>query len=243
MCKHSRILLMVLITTLISSCATNKANNPPDPYESFNRKVFAFNMALDKVLFRPVAKTYDYILPNPAKKGISNAFDNVNEIPTVVNDLLQAEPGWAIADAWRFFFNSTIGVFGLFDVASHFGLKRRVQDLGLTFAKWGAKQSPYFVIPILGPSTVRDGVALLANYELFTIYPHINPWTLRWGLLGLYFIDVKADLLPTNKLVDEAIDPYVFVRDAYLQRRAHLINGNKEDEDTYVEAEQPKTSS
>ena len=237
--KH---LLLFLAVIVIAGCATTKeAANPQDPFETYNRAMFTFNTGVDKVIIRPVAKVYDTILPSPVKTGVDNFFSNLNEIPTVVNNLLQLDIGHALAASWRLFFNTTIGIGGLFDVATPFGLEKRRVDLGMTFTKWGAN-TPYLVLPILGPSTVGDTVGLLAQYELFTVYPYIYPWYLRWSMLSLYFIEIRQQLLPTDKLVDEAFDPYVFVRDAYLQHRKHMMNHDEEADDllddTFVEPTQ-----
>lgn len=235
----NRIIKTTLITVIIiiAGCATKKPANPQDPFEAYNRAMFDFNRRIDKLTIKPVAEVYDAILPNPVKTGVSNFFDNLDETSTVANDLLQLKIGWAIADAWRFFFNTTLGIGGLFDVATHLRLKRREQDLGLTFARWGIKNSSYFVIPILGPSTIRDGIGLLIDYRFFTVYPYIHPWEAHLGLSGTNFIRLRVDLLPTDELIDQAFDPYVLVRNAYLQRREYLIEYDKieSDEDTYVE--------
>lgn len=228
---------LIIVIIIIAGCATKKPADPQDPLEAYNRAMFDFNRRIDKLTIKPVAEIYDAILPNPVKTGVSNFFDNLDETSTVANDLLQLKIGWAIADAWRFFFNTTLGVGGLFDVATHLRLKRREQDLGLTFARWGIKNSSYFVIPILGPSTIRDGVGLLIDYQFLTIYPYIHPWEARLGLLSVDFLRLRVDLLSADELIDQAFDPYILVRNAYLQRREFLIkHGKIEDgEDTYIE--------
>lgn len=238
----TQLVLIIFIITMVG-CSTSTPPNPQDPYESYNRAMFAFNRVADKYAIRPIAKTYDFILPDPVKTGIGNVFSNLGQIPDIGNDLLQLKIGWAIADIWRFAINSTVGLGGLIDVATPFGLKKRHQDLGMTFAKWGAHDSPYFVIPILGPATVRDSVGLFANYELMTVYPHIKPYPVRWGLVSLYFIHTRHEFLKADHLIDEAIDPYVFVRDAFLQRREYLIDKNegkatKDEEDTFPDADE-----
>ena len=234
--KLHKFAILIGILLIITGCATKKPADPQDPYESYNRAMFKFNEAVDAVTFKPIAEVYDAVLPNPVKKGIGNAYANVDEVPAIANDVLQARVGWAIADFWRLVFNSTLGVGGLFDVATHFGLKKHRQDLGLTFARWGVKNSPYFVIPLLGPSTIRDGVARFVNYKFFTVYPYLDPAALRWGLYAGDIVNTRAELLPTDKLVKQAFDPYVFVRNAYLQHREHLIDPEqKEAADTYIE--------
>ncbi|MCK4609323.1 MAG: VacJ family lipoprotein [Gammaproteobacteria bacterium] len=228
MSKVSKIIILLASTVfIITGCATKKPANPADPYEAYNRAMFSFNSTVDKYAVIPVAKTYDFILPGPAKTGVSNFFGNLDELPNITNDLLQAKPGWAIADLWRLFFNSTLGIGGLFDVATPFGLKKRTQDLGLTFAKWGAKDSPFIVLPLLGPSTIRDSVGLLTQYKLLTVYPYLHNWQVSWSLISLEYIDTRADLLPADKLIQQSFDPYVFVRSAYLQHRTHQIDTNE----------------
>ena len=157
---------------LLLGCIS-KGPNPDDPYESINRKTHAFNMALDTVVLKPAATIYVSILPSFVRAGINNAYNNVNLLPTVANDLLQADTNHAIKDTWRFIVNSTLGIGGLLDVARTFSLPPHSNDSGLTFAKWGDKKSPYIVIPLLGPSTIRDGMGLMFDYALFTPYPYI----------------------------------------------------------------------
>lgn len=214
----------------VTGCAAIKTTDAVDPYEQVNRKIFKFNRTVDKIAIRPIAKTYDFILPSPVKKGVNNFFHNLNTIPDTINDCLQANFHQALSDGWRFVINSTVGVGGLFDVASHMGLKRNYQDFGLTLTKWGAK-TPYIVIPILGPSTFSDALGILTNYYLFTVYPHINDSSLRIGIVALDLLNIRVNLLSTDKLVDQAFDPYIFVRNAYLQRRASLANRNNQHND------------
>ena len=194
-----------------------------DPYEKFNRQIFGFNQAMDKVLIRPIAKTYNFILPNFAQKGVSNFFGNIGEIPNVANDILQANPTQTMSDLWRFVINTTVGIGGLFDVASKMGLKANHNGLGLTLAKWGSKNTPYLVLPILGSNTINDTVGLTVNYEFLTIWPHINPSDLRLALLGTEFISIRNSFLPTDKIINQAFDPYIAMRNAYLQHRAYLL--------------------
>src|SRR5438309_7762083 len=137
---------VVAVTLMITGCA-HKGTNPIDPYEPFNRKVHNFNMAFDATFLKPPTKLYVAIVPKRIRKGVNNAFNNLDMLPTVANDLLQAKGKWAIKDSWRFVINSTLGVAGLFDVAATFGLPPHYNDLGLTLAKWGDKNSPYIVVP------------------------------------------------------------------------------------------------
>ncbi|MBA2709382.1 MAG: VacJ family lipoprotein [Tatlockia sp.] len=215
-------------TTLILSACAHKGTNPIDPYEPMNRKVHKFNMALDSIALKPAAKIYKKVLPGKIRMGISNAYNNVSMIPTVANDLLQGNWRFAIKDSWRFFINSTFGVAGLFDVANKpFGLPPHYNDLGLTFAKWGDKKSPYIVIPFLGPSTIRDGMSLPFDYML-TPYPYMPGAAALTALAAVRYVDLRSQLLETDRYIDEALDKYSFIRDAYLQHRNYLINGEQQ---------------
>jgi phospholipid-binding lipoprotein MlaA len=221
-------LTAIASSLFLSSCVT-KGTNPDDPYESLNRKTHKFNMAFDSVLLRPAAKVYKTVLPSPIRAGINNVYNNVNMLPTVANDLLQAEGNYAIKDTWRFIVNSTFGIGGIIDVASTFSLPPHSNDIGLTFAKWGDKKSPYIVIPLLGPSTIRDGMGMIYDYTFFTPYPYIRSNYVLYGLLGLRYVDLRAQMLDTDKLLDEGLDKYTFIRDAYLQHRNYLITGEQAD--------------
>lgn len=211
---------------LLSACAI-KGTNPDDPFESINRKTHKLNAKFDKYILRPPAKVYKKIVPSMVRHGINNAYNNVNMLPTVANDLLQGQWNDGIRDTWRFIANSTIGVGGIFDPASTFGMPPHSNDMGLTLAKWGDKKSPYFVIPLLGPSTFRDGMGMLFDYALFTPYPYIQSNAALYSILGFRYIDLRAQMLETDKFIDEAIDKYAFIRDAYLQHRNYLINGEQ----------------
>lgn len=229
---------------ILTGCARDKNPvNPLDPYEHFNRRTYAFNHEIDRVFIRPIARTYDVILPWQVKKGVSNFFSNINEISTFANDILQLDLHESVDDLSRFLINSTIGIGGLFDVASLMGLEKNYEDLGLTFAKWGAKNSPYIVLPFLGPSTVRDAIALPINYYALSPWPYVEPAELQFGGLALKMIDLRAKLLPGDKVVADSFDPYAFVRDAYLQRRAYLMDANSAvNKDTFVESDNQQTN-
>lgn len=213
---------------LLAGCVT-KGTNPDDPYEPINRKTHVFNMAFDSYLLRPAAKIYKTVIPSPVRAGVNNVYNNVNMLPTVANDLLQAEWNYAIKDTWRFIANSTFGIGGIVDVASTFSLPPHSNDIGLTFAKWGDKKSPYIVIPFLGPSTIRDGMGMIFDYSFFTPYPYIRSNAVLYGLLGLRYVDLRSQMLETDRLLDEGLDKYTFIRDAYLQHRNYLITGEQQD--------------
>lgn len=219
----------------LTGCA-HKGTNPADPFEPFNRKVYKFNSSLDRFVLKPSAKVYRKVLPRLVRKGINNFYNNLDLIPTVGNDILQAEGKWAIRDTWRFVINSTIGIGGIFDPAQTFGLQPHSNDLGLTLAKWGDKNSPYLVLPLLGPSTLRDGAGWLFQFALYSPYVYIHDDAVVYTLLAVRYVDLRAQLLDTDKLMDEALDRYSFMRDAYLQHRNYLISGVEQDKGTlYVE--------
>lgn len=213
---------------LLSACVS-KGANPDDPYESLNRRFHGLNMVFDAYVLKPPAKIYKAAIPSLVRAGINNAYNNVNLLPTVANDLLQAEWNYAIKDTWRFIANSTIGVAGIFDPASTFNLPLHSNDMGLTFAKWGDKKSPYLVIPLLGPSTFRDGMGMIFDYALFTPYPYIHSNAVLYSLLGVRYVDLRSQMLETDRLIAESLDKYAFIRDAYLQHRNYLINGEQQD--------------
>ncbi|MGD9153851.1 MAG: VacJ family lipoprotein [Gammaproteobacteria bacterium] len=205
-----------------------------DPYEKFNRAMFQFNEDLDHLILKPIAKTYNALTPTPVNTSVDHMFNNLTEIPTTINDLLQFNFYQAISDSWRFVINSTVGIGGILDVAEKTGLSRHYEDVGLTLAKWGWKDSNYFVIPFLGSSTIRDGISLIPYYYM-TIYPYIKDWRSRYAILAWRAVDIRAQLLRFEKVYKAAaIDRYILIRSAYLQRRKHLIDQNKKLDDPYT---------
>ncbi len=218
--------LIAAATLCLAGCVA-VGPNPDDPYEAINRKIFIFNTAFDKHIVQPPTKLYVAAIPAPIRAGINNIYNNINMLPTVANDLLQAEFQQAILDSWRFVINSSMGLGGIFDVASQCTLPPHENDLGITFAKWGDKNSPYIVIPFLGPSTIRDGMGLMFDYTFFTPYPYIHKDFIIESVLILRYIDLRSRMFDTDRLMQEAPDPYAFMRDAYLQHRNYLIRGEE----------------
>lgn len=207
--------------------ATNTYADNKDPYESYNRHAFAMNQTLDKVVFIPFATIYKTAMPNFAQKGVHNFFSNIADVNVVANDVLQLKGYQSLQDTTRIFFNSTIGLLGLFDVASHMDLPEHTNDFGQTLAQWGYKNSNYFVIPILGPSTIRDAIGTSVDLKFLNAYPYIDNVQLRNQLLALDFIQLRAYYLQYQDVIDQAaFDPYVFQRNAYLQRRTYLIKSH-----------------
>lgn len=229
--KDSLILCVLMACCFLSAC-TEKGPNPIDPYEDYNRKVWEVQQAIDKVALRPVAVTYNKVAPWPVKTGINNIFNNLYEVPTLGNAILQGKGKTAVVTFWRFLINSTIGVFGTFDVAKHMGLKRHYEDFGLTLARWGDKDSPYMVSPLFGPGTIRDNYGFFIDFMTWTPYFHIPTPAIRWGVTYAYFVVLRTNLLDGEKVfADMAIDPYAFQRDAYLQRRKYLMSDGELGED------------
>jgi len=207
---------------LLSGCA-NKPY-PNDPLEHYNRNAYKFNDKVDTVIYKPVARVYNK-LPSPARKGVSNFFNNLDQVPTTLNFVLQLDFPRAFLSAWRLIINTTAGIGGLFDPATSIGLQREYTDLGITFARWGFKDAPYFIIPFLGPSTFRDAVAWPINIYYLSVWPYIKPTSLSYGLFALDLLNFRASLLTSEEVAQKAsLDPYVFMRDAYLQHRDSLIH-------------------
>lgn len=230
-------MLFCLVMVLAGQVNAERKFNPKDPYEPFNRVMFNFNEQLDRFILKPLATLYTKIIPKPVAKGISNMFTNLDTVPTVANDIFQTNFYQATSDAWRLVINSTVGLLGFFDVAANIGLEPNdTEDFGLTFAQWGWKNSNYLVLPFFGPSTPRDTLGLPVNYFYLTVYPYIYPINIRYRIYALGIVSRRADLLHfQNVLQQAAVDKYVFIRDAYMQRRAYLIQRNTELGDPYLE--------
>ncbi|MCQ8183670.1 VacJ family lipoprotein [Methylomonas sp. SURF-1] len=201
--------------------------SPVDPYEGFNRSMYSFNMGLDKYLLKPVADGYKFITPDFMETGVTNFFTNLKGINVVLNDFLQGKVSQGASDTGRFLTNSTIGLLGLFDVASDLGMQSNVEDFGQTLAVWGVDQGAYLVLPILGPTTVRDGSASILDRAA-------NPSTYVPGTGIVEGINDRANAEGALNFIDEAaLDPYVFTRESFLQYRQNLVNDGKHSAETY----------
>lgn len=215
--------LILLLALGVSACSTTNTMHPDDPYENFNRGIYKFNKAVDKVLIKPIAYTYNKFTPRPVRSGVNNFFSNIGEVNTISNDILQLKLNYAAHDFARLAINSTIGLLGLIDVAAELGLDRRKEDFGQTLYHWGYEKSNYLVLPFMGPSTFRDGVGLAVDYFGLSLWPWIETNDDRAILMGVNFIDTRAHLLKTETILDTiAVDEYSFIRDAYLQNRVYL---------------------
>ncbi len=225
--------ILILSSLLFSGCASLKSDNPQDPLENFNRPIYKFNRGLDKAILRPIAKGYKTITPEPVQKGVSNVFENLDDIITSVNGLLQGKVKQSGSDLLRVVINSTIGLAGIFDVASAWGLDKHDEDFGQTLGYWGIKPGPYLMLPFLGPSDFRDIWGIAGDYPLNPI-PYHEDVSERNSLRGLRLIDKRASLLEFDSQLDEAIDEYAFVRDAFLQNRQYKVyDGNPPEDDDW----------
>jgi phospholipid-binding lipoprotein MlaA len=222
-----RVLLATAAIALTTGCASNHARNPADPLESFNRGVYQFNDAVDKAVVKPVAQVYDAAMPEIGKTGVSNFFSNLDDVIVTLNDFLQFKLVQGILDGTRFVVNTTAGIYGLIDIGSHVGLEKHNEDFGQTLGKWGVGNGPYIVLPILGPSTIRDSVGLYADSRPSKLR-RVEHMRTRNQLYVAKAVSHRAGLLDQEKILDEAaIDRYELIRDAYLLRRNSLVyDGN-----------------
>lgn len=216
-------LAVALLMGAAAGCATTGEADPRDPLEGFNRAVYAFNDGLDEAIAKPVATAYVNVVPVPVRERVRNFFGNIADLLIGVNNLLQGKLGDAGNDWARFVFNTTFGLFGIHDVATDMGFEKHNEDFGQTFGRWGAGNGPYIVLPILGPSTLRDAVGTVLDIRTDPVSTH-NETRERNSMIVLRLTSQRADLLEAGKLLEEAaFDKYVFTRDAYLQRRRSLI--------------------
>jgi phospholipid-binding lipoprotein MlaA len=237
--------LATLTFLLLAGCATvSGTGNPRDPWERYNRTVFNFNDAIDKAVVKPVAQGYVAVVPRAARTGVNNFFSNLGDVVTMANNFFQLKINNAASDGARVLVNSTIGVLGLVDVASKMGLPKHYEDFGQTMGWWGVSTGPYFMLPLLGPSTVRDAFGRIVDRP-FTPTNYIDDTATRYGVAALGAVDLRANLLDAGSVVEEAaIDRYSFLRDAYLQRRRNVVYDgkppkNKEDEEDFDAIDEP----
>lgn len=222
-----RFFIALLLAFLAAGCATTGAGNPQDPWEGLNRKTYAFNDALDRAVMKPLAQGYQKVTPAFAQEGANNFFDNLEDIGTGLNNVLQGKPREGAVDLGRFVVNSVLGVFGLWDVATPLGLEKHYEDFGQTLGVWGVPPGPYFVIPLLGPSTARDAPARAVDPSWYYGNALHND-RLYWSLWGLDKVRTRANLFKAENVLNQAaLDRYSFTRDAWLQRRrSQVYDGN-----------------
>lgn len=215
---HSALLSLLLVLSQPIFAETEE-----DPWEGFNRSMFTFNTALDNAVLKPVAQGYDWVTPNVVQKGVSNFFSNLGEVSNITNNLLQAKFVGTVASTGRFLINSTIGIFGIFDVASALGISEYNEDFGQTLGYWGVSSGPYLVLPFFGPSTVRDGTGLVIEYvyndEIDLLHLTLEE---EIALLALDVVQTRVHLFSVESLIIG--DPYTFIRDVYLQNREFEVH-------------------
>lgn len=233
-------LLAASVAWLAAGCATGPTANPKDPIEPFNREVFKVNDAVDRTVLRPVAQVYADYVPSPIRTAIDNAFSNVSDVYSAVNNLLQGKPTRAAEDTMRVAINSVLGIGGLIDIATPAGLPKYKEDFGQTLGVWGVPAGPYLVLPLFGPSTVRDTAGMLVDRQIDPS-AYIDPVWLRNSLFGVRVVNTRASLLGATGLIEmAALDKYAFLRDAYLQRREYQIyDGNPPENDDTVPTSPP----
>ncbi|WP_228488010.1 MlaA family lipoprotein [Rhodocyclus gracilis] len=222
-----RLRRFVPVASALALCcvASAQAVETQDPFEGFNRAMFSVNEGIDTVV-KPVAKGYDEAAPLPVKAAVGNFFGNLYDAWTAVNDLLQGKPSDAASDAGRFLVNTVVGIGGVFDVASEMGMTKHSEDFGQTLGTWGVGEGPYFYWPIIGPRTTRDTFGWAVDSWADPVWD-LNDVPVRNTLVGVRFIDMRASLLPADRVVEEAaFDKYSYIRNAYLQyRRSQIRDG------------------
>ena len=235
------LLVGVLLAGMLGGCATQ---GNKDPLEPMNRGIYKFNDTVDKAAIKPVAGAYKAVVPSPVRTGVNNFFNNLGTVVTLINNLLQFKLDKAMTDAGRLAINSTFGIAGLIDVASMDGVEKNNEDFGQTLAYWGWENSTYVVLPLLGPSTLRDTGGLVVDSAFFDPLYYVDDVPTRNSALALKFLDRRSLYLPASDLLDEAaLDPYAFMRDAYLQRRnSQVHDGEVAPEQWEDEADEPEVA-
>ncbi|MEN9560251.1 MAG: hypothetical protein RLZZ502_1462 [Pseudomonadota bacterium] len=223
-------LFVVLPALMLGACASLPPNHqlsPADPYEKANRSVGMFNEIVDIMFLKPVAKAYVTVAPELVQKGVSNFFGNIADGWSAVNDILQGKTDKAGDDLGRLLLNTTFGFGGVFDLATDAGIDKGNEDFGQTLGFWGVPTGPYLMLPLLGPSNVRDGLGLLPSF-LFDPISKLSSGATSFAFTGLRAIDTRAGLFTTDALLNQAsLDKYTYVRSAYLKRRENLVYDGK----------------
>ncbi len=225
---------------LLQGCASVAASDPRDPWEGMNRQIYRFNEQVDAAITKPLAQAYVDVLPSFVRTGVHNFMGNLADVWTFVNAGLQLKGQASVETFMRVAINSTLGLYGVLDIASEAGLEKRKEDFGQTLGHWGVKPGPYLVLPLLGPSTLRDTAALPADWQA-SPSQYVEGSNTRTGLTVLRLTDTRAGLLRAgDALTQAALDPYSFVRDAWLQKREHdVYDGNPPADFDYTDPDAP----
>ncbi|MDP3483377.1 MAG: VacJ family lipoprotein [Sulfuricella sp.] len=230
----------ILLSLSLLGCATN--GDPRDPLEPLNRGIYKFNDVVDKAVLKPVATGYKEAMPDPVRTAVGNFFSNLDDVLVLLNDLLQFKLEQAASDFSRLVWNTSVGIAGLIDVATPMDLPKRNEDFGQTLGYWGVGNGPYLVLPFLGPSTLRDAVGTAVDVHFDPVALH-SPVPERNSAIAIHSVDNRARLLDAEKVLDEAaIDRYVFLRDAYLQRRRGLVYDGNPPREKFEDNDDPASS-
>jgi phospholipid-binding lipoprotein MlaA len=227
------LLAVLLLVNVPARAAEGSTERPVDPWEGYNREMYAFNDFFDRNLLKPVATGYDDYMPGGVKRGVANFFDNLGTPAVAINQLLQGKPVRSASSVGRFVINTTFGIAGFFDPASRTGLTKHREDFGQTLVTWGIPNGPFFVIPFRGPATVTHAGGMVVDWILNPVRL-INPDAARYGTVAVDVVQARADLLGTEALISG--DRYLFIRDAYLQNREFEINDGRMEEDPFLDA-------
>lgn len=232
-----RIAGILLLSLGLFGCATN--GDPRDPLEPLNRGIYKFNDAVDTAVIKPVATTYKDAMPSPIRTAIGNFFSNLDDVLVLLNDLLQFKLEQAASDFSRLAWNTSVGVVGLIDVATPMELPKHNEDFGQTLGYWGIDNGPYLVLPFIGPSSIRDTIGLAVDSHYDPVWRH-TPVDERNSAVALHAVDARSRLFEAEEVLDEAaIDRYVFLRDAYLQRRRGLVYDGNPPHEKYEDFDEP----
>ena len=213
----------LLIVVMLSAPGAALAEPTPDPLQPFNRAMFTFNDAVDRVFFRPLAVGYRAVLPQPVRNGVNNFFNNLRAPTTLLNDILQGKPKRAQETINRFLVNSTIGLLGFVDIATRLGFPEHQEDYGQTLAVWGVPAGPYIVLPLLGPSTLRDAVGKVPEFYIADPLWEPDDTAVTIARFSVRAVDIRSRLLDLDRVIKMQVDPYLFFRETYLQNRQRAI--------------------
>jgi phospholipid-binding lipoprotein MlaA len=215
---------VAIATLVLTGCTTQTLKpDPRDPLEKINRTIFTANDKLDRAFAKPVATAYHKVTPQIVQTGVSNFWSNATYPKTIINQFLQGKPLAGLHDLERFLLNTIAGIGGILDPATAAGLDRNDEDFGQTLGKWGLPHGPYVIIPILGPTSVRDGAGRITDRFADPVH-YVDDWRWQWGLDGFRLLDRRARLLLASEALNEIHDPYAFIRSAYFQQRNYAVH-------------------
>ncbi len=224
-------IILLISSILLIGCSTvnnlHQVNNSGeyeiDPYEKLNRGIFVVNQKLDSWFLHPIAKGYNFIFPQIIRQGISNVYGVLADLNTSVNRLLQGNIRGFLANANRVLINISFGICGVFDIADYWGIKKDHSDFGITLASWGSKHRPFVMLPFFGSATLNEVIGKPIDAVFLNVWVWIPSHAVQWGAIGGYYVQSRAALVDSDSLLKQAFDPYIFIRDAYLQHREYLL--------------------